>query len=90
MPPQLPSDLAGQLRRRREAALRLPPLACGCRDPLYCHCYEDRAQRRREARRELRRRYPELAQLLEDAYGDDAASEFIRSPTCSRCCPTTS
>jgi hypothetical protein len=22
------------LRRRRDAALRLPPLKCGCRDPL--------------------------------------------------------
>jgi hypothetical protein len=22
--------------RRQEAALRLPPLACGCRDPLIC------------------------------------------------------
>jgi hypothetical protein len=26
-------DLAAQLARRREAALRLPPLQCGCRDP---------------------------------------------------------
>jgi hypothetical protein len=26
-------DLAVQLARRREAALRLPPLACGCHDP---------------------------------------------------------
>jgi hypothetical protein len=26
-------DLIQQLARRREAALRLPPPACGCRDP---------------------------------------------------------
>jgi hypothetical protein len=26
-------DLVEQLARRREAALRLPPLACGCHDP---------------------------------------------------------
>jgi hypothetical protein len=24
--------------RRDNAALRLPPLACGCRDPLRCRC----------------------------------------------------
>ena len=35
---QKPEVLGAQLRRRREAALRLPPLACGCRDPLYCRC----------------------------------------------------
>lgn len=29
-----PPDLPAGLRRRREAALRLPPLPCGCRDPL--------------------------------------------------------
>jgi hypothetical protein len=27
------TDLAEQLARRREAALRLPPMDCGCRDP---------------------------------------------------------
>ena len=33
--PRCPSDsLTSQLARRREAALRLPPLACGCQDPL--------------------------------------------------------
>jgi len=26
-------ELARQLDRRREAALRLPPMECGCRDP---------------------------------------------------------
>jgi hypothetical protein len=24
--------------RRNNAALRLPPLACGCHDPLHCRC----------------------------------------------------
>jgi hypothetical protein len=33
--------LAAQLRRRQHAAARLPPLACGCRDPLTCFCYGD-------------------------------------------------
>jgi hypothetical protein len=33
-PQEEPGDkLQAQLARRREAALRLPPLACGCRDP---------------------------------------------------------
>jgi hypothetical protein len=27
-----------QLRRRREASYRLPPLDCGCRDPWPCRC----------------------------------------------------
>jgi hypothetical protein len=27
-------DIAAQLRRRRAASLRMPPLACGRRDPL--------------------------------------------------------
>ncbi|MFE3580567.1 hypothetical protein [Streptomyces vinaceus] len=31
-----PPDLADQLRRRREAAYRCPPLPCGHRDPLDC------------------------------------------------------
>lgn len=30
--------LGRQLRRRREAALRLVPLDCGCSDPWLCHC----------------------------------------------------
>lgn len=29
-----------QLRRRREAARRVPPLACGCPDPWPCRCTE--------------------------------------------------
>ncbi len=29
-------ELAEQLRRRREASWRLPPLACGHHDPLDC------------------------------------------------------
>jgi hypothetical protein len=31
------TDLAGR-RRRRDTSSRLPPLACGCRDPLLCRC----------------------------------------------------
>lgn len=35
-------EIAKMLReerlRRDNAALRLPPLACGCRDPLRCRC----------------------------------------------------
>jgi hypothetical protein len=32
-------DWSAAMRRRRDAALRLPPLACGCRDPLFdCTC----------------------------------------------------
>jgi hypothetical protein len=29
-----------QLRRRRDAALRLEPLVCGCRDPWPCRCHD--------------------------------------------------
>jgi hypothetical protein len=29
-------DIAAMLRRRREASWRLPPMACGHRDPLDC------------------------------------------------------
>lgn len=40
-------EIAKQLRderlRRDNAALRLPPLACGCRDPLRCRCRAGRA-----------------------------------------------
>jgi len=36
------SEIAKMLReqrlRRDDAALRLPPLACGCHDPLRCRC----------------------------------------------------
>jgi hypothetical protein len=35
-------ELAKQLKeerlRRDNSALRLPPLRCGCRDPLHCRC----------------------------------------------------
>lgn len=36
-----PQDLRSQLDRRREAALRLPPICdrCGARDPLVCRCW---------------------------------------------------
>lgn len=37
---QHPQDLASQLRRRRDAAARSVPLACGCRDPWPCRCGE--------------------------------------------------
>ena len=30
--------LKEQRLRRNNAALRLPPLACGCHDPLRCRC----------------------------------------------------
>ena len=33
-----PHPLHGSLQRRREAARHLKPLACGCRDPLFCRC----------------------------------------------------
>jgi hypothetical protein len=32
------SDSRAELRRRRAAALRLPPLDCGCVDPWLCRC----------------------------------------------------
>lgn len=31
-------DTLAALRRRRSASRRLPPLDCGCRDPLPCRC----------------------------------------------------
>jgi hypothetical protein len=34
-PPDNAERLEAQLERRRAAALRLPPLECGCRDPLH-------------------------------------------------------
>lgn len=41
-------EIAKQLReerlRRDNAALRLPPLHCGCRDPLRCWCFKGRAR----------------------------------------------
>lgn len=38
--PPWPNDRRSQLQRRREAARRLPPLDCGCRDPWPCRCTE--------------------------------------------------
>ena len=29
-------------KRRDDAALRMPPMRCGCRDPLRCRCYAKR------------------------------------------------
>jgi hypothetical protein len=34
--------LSEQRKRRDDAALRMPPMRCGCRDPLRCRCYEKR------------------------------------------------
>jgi hypothetical protein len=31
-------DYLDGLKRRDDAALRLPPLRCGCRDPQMCRC----------------------------------------------------
>ena len=31
-------DAVSAMQRRREAARRLPPLSCGCRDPWQHHC----------------------------------------------------
>lgn len=44
-PPRHP-DLAAA-RRRHAAALRLPPLECGCRDPLTPHHLEGHCQNTR-------------------------------------------
>lgn len=37
--------LREQRERRDDAALRLPPMRCGCRDPLRCTCYTKRGAR---------------------------------------------
>ena len=34
--------LSEQRKRRDDAALRMPPMRCGCRDPLRCRCYAKR------------------------------------------------
>jgi hypothetical protein len=31
-------DYLDGLKRRKDAALRLPPMPCGCRDPWLCRC----------------------------------------------------
>lgn len=38
--------LKEQRERRDDAANRLPPMPCGCRDPLRCRCYERRGGRK--------------------------------------------
>jgi len=38
-------ELRIQRERRDDAALRLPPMRCGCRDPLRCRCYSKRGAR---------------------------------------------
>lgn len=35
---EIAKELKEQRLRRDNAALRLPPLRCGCRDPLRCRC----------------------------------------------------
>jgi regulatory protein YycH of two-component signal transduction system YycFG len=37
--------LREQRKRRDDAALRLPPMRCGCHDPLRCSCYSKRGAR---------------------------------------------
>ena len=41
-------EIAKQLKeerlRRDNAALRLPPMPCGCHDPLRCRCFKGRAR----------------------------------------------
>ena len=38
-------ELRIERERRDDAALRLPPMRCGCRDPLRCRCYSKRGAR---------------------------------------------
>lgn len=42
---ELVKMLRDQRKRRDDAALRLPPMRCGCRDPLRCACYTKRGAR---------------------------------------------
>jgi hypothetical protein len=35
---EIAKELKRERLRRDNAALRLPPLGCGCRDPLRCRC----------------------------------------------------
>lgn len=35
-------EIVKMLKRRNEAALRMPPMRCGCRDPERCYCYKKR------------------------------------------------
>jgi hypothetical protein len=39
-PPRPCLDVQSLVSRRRDAARRLPPLDCGCRDPWPCRCTE--------------------------------------------------
>ncbi len=64
-----------QLRRRREASYRLPPLACGDRDPLLCDHRDD---------------VPRLADYCCSGLGVDQAAALARlggrctATTCAR------
>jgi hypothetical protein len=40
---KLAKELKEQRLRRDNAARRLPPLRCGCRDPLRCRCIKGSA-----------------------------------------------
>ena len=40
---ELAKEFRQERLRRDNAALRLPPLACGCRDPLRCRCFNGSA-----------------------------------------------
>ncbi|MFD3525054.1 hypothetical protein [Streptomyces sp. NPDC058653] len=68
-------DLAGQLRRRREAAARCEPLACGHRDPENCvdTCAEPR---RDETRDEIHVEPDDIVGLWADAKSLYLANDF--------------
>jgi len=38
-------ELRIERERRDDAALRLPPMRCGCHDPMRCRCYSKRGAR---------------------------------------------
>jgi hypothetical protein len=56
--------------RRRQAAQRLAPLGCGCRDPLFCRCRPPVSER------------PALSEKMVDA-GADAAIHILITTGCA-------
>lgn len=40
---EIAKQLKGDRLRRDNAALRLPPMHCGCHDPMRCRCFKGRA-----------------------------------------------
>jgi len=42
---EIAKTLKEERERRDDAALRLPPMGCGCRDPLRCRCYSKQGAR---------------------------------------------